>query len=82
MPVLINFHPYERDAAEGIQIPVVDEALTLLLFAIEDPARSVSHSVVCFLCAAVRVRVRCVCGGACAVVLNPMATVRESTSSR
>lgn len=38
MPVLINFHPYERDAAEGIQIPVVDEALTLLLFAIEDPA--------------------------------------------
>jgi hypothetical protein len=48
MPVLINFHPYERDAAEGIQIPVVDEALTLLLFAIEDPARSVSHSgIVC-----------------------------------
>jgi len=47
MPVLINFHPYERDAAEGIQIPVVDEALTLLLFALEDPARSVSHSVVC-----------------------------------
>lgn len=39
MPVLSNFHPYEREAAEVVQIAVIDETLTLLLYAIEDVYR-------------------------------------------
>jgi len=41
MPVLIAFHPKERDAADAVQIAVLDEALTLLILAVEDTGKYV-----------------------------------------